>query len=400
MKDSVLNQLGLVSGSPTNTTIMDRDAIIAVGNPGAGKSTTLNYLAGEVLFKSGDSFGGGLTSDFNVGHSKESNLSFYDTPGLSDLGLRKAAGKAISKALKEGGTYHIFFFVSQDAGRPKNEDITTMNLVLQAAPEIGTNYSIIVPKIKPGNAEGLRKDENWAKFLNGIFAGIKNGKKCDIKNVHGLMYLDELEGKDDLVVAKEKLVTLSGKPFKSLIWQMPVVKLTRNKAKDIDIRSFEDMQDRLGKLVQEGQRNKAKIEEMEKEVQASRKKQDELAAELEKLSSAGGPSMVNVEIRLGSGKEYTDWTPVQGVQGLSDVKLCKNETGVVEVTENLLSLGLMAAVRREYVIYFRSSLPGGYYYFRDASGDTYYCECGSRSKEYIAFSSPKPTIHQIWHSFN
>ena len=30
---------------------MEKNAIIAVGNPGAGKSTTLNYLAGEVLFK-------------------------------------------------------------------------------------------------------------------------------------------------------------------------------------------------------------------------------------------------------------------------------------------------------------------------------------------------------------
>ena len=151
---------------------MEKNAIIAVGNPGAGKSTTLNYLAGEVLFKSGDSFGGGLTSELNVGVSRDSNWIFYDTPGLADLGLRKAAGKAISKALREGGTYRIFFFISQDAGRPKNEDITTLNLVLEAAPEIGSNYSIIVPKIKPRIADGLRKDANWAKFLNGIFAGI------------------------------------------------------------------------------------------------------------------------------------------------------------------------------------------------------------------------------------
>ena len=150
---------------------MEKNAIIAVGNPGAGKSTTLNYLAGEVLFKSGDSFGGGLTSELNVGVSRDFEI-FYDTPGLADLTLRKAAGKAISKALREGGTYRIFFFISQDAGRPKNEDITTLNLVLEAAPEIGSNYSIIVPKIKPRIADGLRKDANWAKFLNGIFAGI------------------------------------------------------------------------------------------------------------------------------------------------------------------------------------------------------------------------------------
>ena len=151
---------------------MEKNAIIAVGNPGAGKSTTLNYLAGEVLFKSGDSYGGGLTNEMTAAVSRDSKWKLYDTPGLADLGLRKAAGKAISEALREGGTYKIFFFVSQDAGRPKNEDITTLNLVLEAAPEIGSQYSIIVPKIKPGIAAGLRKDENWAKFINGIFSGI------------------------------------------------------------------------------------------------------------------------------------------------------------------------------------------------------------------------------------
>ena len=81
---------------------MEKNAIIAVGNPGAGKSTTLNYLAGEVLFESGDSFGGGLTSQLNVGVSKD-NVVFYDTPDLADISLRKAAGKAISEALREGG---------------------------------------------------------------------------------------------------------------------------------------------------------------------------------------------------------------------------------------------------------------------------------------------------------
>ena len=36
-------------------------SIIVIGNPGAGKSTILNGLAGEVLFESGISIGDGLT---------------------------------------------------------------------------------------------------------------------------------------------------------------------------------------------------------------------------------------------------------------------------------------------------------------------------------------------------
>ena len=60
---------------------------------------------------------------------------------------------------------------------------------------LDANTLIIFPKIKPGIADGLRKEANWAKFLNGIYAGITSGQKCDIANVYGLVYLDELEGK-------------------------------------------------------------------------------------------------------------------------------------------------------------------------------------------------------------
>ena len=39
---------------------MDPVKVIAVGNPGSGKSTVLNSLAGEFLFESGVSIGSGL----------------------------------------------------------------------------------------------------------------------------------------------------------------------------------------------------------------------------------------------------------------------------------------------------------------------------------------------------
>ena len=61
--------------------------------------------------------------------------------------------------------------------------------------------------------------------------GITSGQKCDIRNVYGLLYLDELEGKDDALVAKDHLITLSGKPFESIIWRTPAVTLTKNKVR-------------------------------------------------------------------------------------------------------------------------------------------------------------------------
>ena len=84
------------------------------------------------------------------------------------------------------------------------------------------------------------------------------------------------------------------------------------------------MQDRLGKLIQEGQKNQEKIEEMKNELREARKRQDDLEEKLNKKDQEGyGPNMVNVKIYLGGGKESTPWTTVQGICGLSDVKLCR-----------------------------------------------------------------------------
>ena len=86
--------------------------IIAVGNPGSGKSTILNYLAGEVLFQSGISFGKGLTYqlDEKVGSN---GMLFCDTPGLADHQLREQAATAISKTLQDGGKSKVMFVCTQ-----------------------------------------------------------------------------------------------------------------------------------------------------------------------------------------------------------------------------------------------------------------------------------------------
>ena len=47
--------------------------------------------------------------------------------------------------------------------------------------------------------------------------------------MYGLVFLDDLDGKDNMVVGKEQLITLNGKPFESIVWLMPSVQLTQNK---------------------------------------------------------------------------------------------------------------------------------------------------------------------------
>ena len=74
--------------------------------------------------------------------------------------------------LQEGGKTKILFFIGQDSGRPKQDDVTTMNLVLEAAPEIKNHYGVILPKIRQKTAKILKiSPDAWTYFFAGLFAG-------------------------------------------------------------------------------------------------------------------------------------------------------------------------------------------------------------------------------------
>ena len=63
-----------------------------------------------------------------------------------NCGVKCSKAKACA-GLRMGGTFIVLFFVTQEAGRVSQQDATTMRLVLEAAPEIGSNYGIIVNKV-------------------------------------------------------------------------------------------------------------------------------------------------------------------------------------------------------------------------------------------------------------
>ena len=88
-----------------------QQSIIAIGNPGAGKSSILNAIAGKILFKSGVSMGKGLT--YSLQQMSVGNLRYCDTPGLADVERKKAAGDAIRTSLNMGGPHKIIFFCTQ-----------------------------------------------------------------------------------------------------------------------------------------------------------------------------------------------------------------------------------------------------------------------------------------------
>lgn len=103
-----------------------------------------NCIAKEVLFKSGFNVASGLT--FQLDLKKHGGITYLDTPGLADVTLRETAAKAITEALKKNGTYQIFFVTTLESGRIRPEDMATIKLVLDSAPDI-KDYSLIINKL-------------------------------------------------------------------------------------------------------------------------------------------------------------------------------------------------------------------------------------------------------------
>ena len=75
-------------------------------------------------------------------------ITYLDTSGLADVKIREQAAEEITKALKQDGIYQVFFVFTLESGRVRPEDVTTMKLVLESAPDI-KSFSLIINKLSP-----------------------------------------------------------------------------------------------------------------------------------------------------------------------------------------------------------------------------------------------------------
>ena len=225
--------------------------IIAVGNPGAGKSALLNSLGGEVLFKSGVNFGGGIT--YKLDEKKNENGHFLDTPGLADEGLRKAAGEAISEGLRMGGQFKVLFFVTEQRGRVVQQDATTMQLVHEAAPEIKGHYGIIVNMVSKGVLKKLNQTEMpFFEFLNTLFAGMADENRCIYTNIMFIGRVDDLEGEEDKLVSPETIVDANGVTLRNFIDNVvPALVINKENVSDVRIEKFKEMTNKMEKMARE-----------------------------------------------------------------------------------------------------------------------------------------------------
>ena len=137
-----------------------------IGNPGTGKSTLANCIAKKVLFESGISFGSGKT--YQLSKKKHGGIRYLDTPGLADMKMQQNAASLITKALKQDGKYQVFFVVTLSSGRVRAEDLATIWLVLQNAPDIDS-VNIIINKLSPQEYQMFQNNDERSR----LFAPLK-----------------------------------------------------------------------------------------------------------------------------------------------------------------------------------------------------------------------------------
>jgi len=243
--------------------------VLAVGNPGSGKSTILNALTGAQNFEAGVSFGSGLTSKLQ--EVVVNGIKYADTPGVADDTYRAAAGQAMAEVFKAGGRIKTLFFITQQAGRVVVQDVATMRIVLDSVPDIGQNYGIIVNKMSSEVLSEMSKPDNAMAFITSLFQGIPD--KFKHNNIIFIASNPTIaQGKKTFLTMDELNPSLR----EFLKFNVPYATIEPGKFTDIPVDQF----DRLTK----------QIEDLQLEVQLSKEAQEEetkrLAAKVQEAEAA------------------------------------------------------------------------------------------------------------------
>ncbi|KAG3115749.1 hypothetical protein PI124_g8347 [Phytophthora idaei] len=172
--------------APISTSIVaSPQNYLFLGNPGTGKSTLINCLAGAAIFKSGLSYGGGLTQEFQT--RIHGNVQYMDTPGLADRNIQEKAAAAITEALRQSGTYKLFFMVRLENGRVVSDDLATIEIVLSSIELDEIPFAVIVNNVKKRQYTNMM--EKGADYLKVVT--LINSIKHKTSNITFIPVIDE-----------------------------------------------------------------------------------------------------------------------------------------------------------------------------------------------------------------
>ena len=200
-----------------------------------------------------------MTFQLDIKKHKD-GITYLDTPGLADIKLRHQAAQAITKALKQNGTYQVFFVITLEAGRVRPEDMVTIRLVLESASDI-KHYSLIINKLSTITHDRLLEDN--AEQLKILVAELLEQINCknEPPTILLLMHKFKLSDENDQFIKWDEL--------NEFVIKAPSIKVEPARVKDIgsDPSSFQETLDILNYQLKELRSDNERMRRIQKEAE-------------------------------------------------------------------------------------------------------------------------------------
>ncbi|KNE68686.1 hypothetical protein AMAG_12856 [Allomyces macrogynus ATCC 38327] len=215
--------------------------VMAIGNPGSGKSTLINGAAQSIVTQAGSSAGHGIQHD-KLLKFEINGTTWIDTPGLSDVKYRTRAAGQITDALKDQeGLYRLIFVVTTESGRVKPDDLATLTIVLNAIRKKNVPYGVIINKI---SERLLQKMLTEAEFYDKLICSLNSGP---YSTNHIFLAPEDQDARDaDNCIIPASAMT----PVLNFIETVPCIAIRPTDVEAIKTSDFDDQEAKLKDLVE------------------------------------------------------------------------------------------------------------------------------------------------------